>query len=324
MKAGTRLRVGIGVCLLIVTGCSPFPHSTLPSPSGARPSPSVSVPSATPTPGGIAVNLHCRLPVFQYAASPGGWVTFPGGQLTLDAAADVSIPGVTLPGRTYNSRFNRWIPVPWAWVSGDNARYAYVGADNTVHAVDIATGKDSAIAGARDMVIIGFEGDAIYTKRTSGNELWRISPSTGSVVQVLNNGSWQRVGHGNAWGSTFSQLPLIRVDLRTAGTEFWYSRGPVVNVFGVDAAGRPVVEVGPSDGRGGNIMVVLAADQGDIISPADTPPNPRIFENTWAAPSDSHGVWLAANDGIYLVIPAAVPFMVKVSDVRAVPVGACN
>ena len=296
----------------------------MPSPSMARPSASAPLASPTPTSGGMAVDLHCRLPVFQNAASPGGWVTFPGGQLTLDPAAEVNIPGVALAGRTYNSRFNRWLPVPWAWVSGDNARYAYVGADNTVHVVDMATGKDSAIAGSRDMVIIGFEGDAIYTRRTSGSELWRINPSTGGVVQVLNNGNWQRVGHGNAWGSTFSQLPLIRVDLRTAGTEFWYSRGPVVNVFGVDAAGRPVVEVGPSDGRGGNIMVVLAADQGDIISPADTPPNPRIFENTWAAPSDSHGVWLAANDGIYLVIPTAVPFMTKVSDVRAVPVGACN
>jgi hypothetical protein len=281
-------------------------------------------PTATASPGGPAasIDLHCRLPVFEYAASPGGWVTFPGGQLTVDPAAEVSIPGVGLPGRTYDWRFHRWIPVFWSAESPDYSRYAYVGGDNAVHMVDVATATDRAIPGTRDMIIIGFEADGIYSRRLPGVELWRIDPSTGSVQQVLDQGLWLRIGGGAAWGTTMPG-PLIRVNLHDASTALWYTRPGGMGVFGIDRTGHPVVGLSDTGGRT-RIIVLSGPDQGDVVYPSGTLSGSVIFENNWQAPSDQHGVWLAGTDGIYLVTPAPAPTIVKVSDVRAVPVGACN
>jgi hypothetical protein len=179
------------------------------------------------------------------------------------------------------------------------------------------------------MVILGFEPDGIYTRLISGSELWRINPATGKAVQVLNQGLWLTVGHGAGWGYNVAALAvhaLIRVDLTDASTQIWVDPhvGPVLKVFGTDSQGRPVVEVGSFNGGGSKIDLMLGGNEEDILYPSAGLSGSVTFGTDWVAPTDRHGIWLAGSDGIYLVTQAPVPVMLKVSDVPAVPVGACN
>jgi len=303
----SRLRIGLGLGLLMAGGCTPEVASS-PTPSA----------TASPNSSAATIDLHCRLPVHLNTTNIGsGWITFPSGQISTDPAADAG-------ARSYNWRFNRWVPVPWNAQSPDSSSYAYVGSDNLVHLVDVATGSDAGLPGTQNMVILGFEPDGIYTRLISGSELWRINPATRKAVQVLNQGLWLTVGHGAAWGYNVAALyvrALIRVDLTDASTQIWVDPhvGPVLKVFGTDSQGRPVVEVGSFNGGGSRIDLMLGGDEEDILNSGSV-----TFGTDWVAPTDRHGVWLAGSDGIYLVTPARVPVMLKVSDVPAVPVGACN
>lgn len=312
MKAGTRLRAGISVCLLVAAGCTPARQASSPTPSV----------TVSPTGSAATIDLHCRLPVHLNTTNiASGWIAFPSGQISTDPSADAG-------ARSYNWRFNRWVPVPWKAQSPDSSSYAYVGPDKLVHLVDVGTGRDTGLPGTQSMVILGFEPDGIYTRLISGSELWRINPATGKAVQVLNQGLWLTVGHGAGWGYNVAALAvhaLIRVDLTDASTQIWVDPhvGPVLKVFGTDSQGRPVVEVGSFNGGGSKIDLMLGGNEEDILYPSAGLSGSVTFGTDWVAPTDRHGIWLAGSDGIYLVTQAPVP-VIKVSNVPAVPVGACN
>lgn len=322
MKPWSARRAALGVGFLVVTGCSPIPGPT-PIPSVTSPTASAASPTATPPAGVTAVDFHCRLPVQLNATNSGsGWIAFPSGQISTDPAASAG-------AGSYNWRFNRWVPVSWNAQSPDGSSYAYVGSDRLVHLVDMGTGSDAGLPGTQNMFILGFEPDGIYTRLLSGSELWRINPTTGKAVQVLNQGLWLTVGHGAAWGYDVAVLAvhaLVRVDLTDASTQIWADPhiGPVLKVFGTDSQGRPVVEVGSFNGGSSRIDLMLGPDEEDVLYRSTELSGSVTFSNDLAAPTDRHGVWLAGNDGIYLVTPVSMPMMVKVSAASAFSAGACN
>jgi hypothetical protein len=328
MRAGRLPRLGVGLCLL-VAGCAPTGQGSAPSESPtATATPTVST-SSTP----VAVNINCRLPVhLTNSVTTGGWLAFPSGQFSTDPAANVTPPPSSLSSadRSYNWRYKRWVPVPWNAQSPDASRYAYA-APEGIHVVDASSGSDRLIARTSGLIVIKFEPEGIYGRKANGSELWRVNPVTGRVEQVLNQGQWFTVGHGAAWGfspGTINNRWLVRVDLRDASTTVWYSAAPVMDVLGVDSAGRPIVAVGGANWRQGNVQmqirVLTAPEFGSTFYPTAGPWNLAFFENDWQASSDTHGVWVPWPDGIYLLTSGPNPTLAKVTVGTALPAGVCN
>ncbi len=323
----SRLRIGLCTCLLVAGGCTPEVLGS-PTPS-ARVSPNSSA---------ATIDLQCRLPVELRATDiPSGWITFPGGRVSTDPTGVVKPPPNSFfdVGPSYNWRFKRWVPVSWSAQSPDYSSYAYSATDG-VHLVDVATGTDRVVGGTgtlfrtRSLIIVKFEPEGIYAEATGGG-LWRINPLTGTVEEILDQGQWLAVGHGAAWGytpATVGASSLVRVDLRDASTAVWYTRAPVLDVFGVDRAGRPVIAVASNGSATAEvpmqIMVLTGPEEGDIVHPSPGPWNRAFFENSWRAPSDQHGVWIPWPDGIYLLSYTPTPRLTKVADGPALPAGVCN
>src|SRR5229473_379467 len=133
---------------------NPFPYPATganppfyPGASGANayvPPDSASVPpfNGGASSSGPALALSCRLPVYAGGPGSGGFVIFPGSTFVADPRSAVTVPspspGSATPtpqqygpgyagwyGTTYDAKYSKWLPVPWAWVSPDGSRYAY-------------------------------------------------------------------------------------------------------------------------------------------------------------------------------------------------------
>jgi len=316
-----RIGLGLGLGLLMAGGCTPEVASS-PTPS----------PTASPNSSAATLDLQCRLPVQIRARDlPSGWITFPGGRVSTDPTGVVKPPPNSFfdVGPSYNWRFNRWVPVSWSAQSADYSSYAYAATDG-VHAVDVATGTDRVFGGTASLIIVKFEPEGIYAEATGGG-LSRINPLTGSLVKILDQGQWLTVGHGAAWGytpATVGASSLVRVDLRDASTALWYTRAPVLDVLGIDRAGRPVIAVSTNRSSTADapmqIMVLNGPEEGDIFRPSPGPWNRAFFENSWRAPSDQHGVWVPWPDGIYLLSNTPTPRLTKVAEGPILPAGTCD
>jgi len=144
------MKTGAILCSLafFVAGCS--------SGTGSRQTPSAPLAASPPSPRPTAVipaALSCRLPIVSPpnpGESPGGWVTFPGGQFARDPASLAGRLETDVP--SYDRAIGGWVPVSIEKVAPNGATYV-VHNDPTVkgngfYLVDARTGAQQLITSA--------------------------------------------------------------------------------------------------------------------------------------------------------------------------------
>jgi hypothetical protein len=218
-------------------------------------------------------------------------------------------------GPSYSRSAGRWLPAPWPLVAPDGFAYTYaeaarlpVGVDTPyrVRLVNVRTGEDRVVLPESRLFPVEYAAEGVYLRRGfwegSPVGLWRLEPSSGSLVQVSNRGAWYVIGPGAAWGAdtgteTVGMGTLIsridRLDLASGRIEKWYERpGLGVDPVGVDAQGRPVVYVYDRSVQGFSELVVLTAP-GQATRLVSGP-----FRQVL---SDPRGTWLIGNNSVSLL-----------------------
>ena len=175
---------------------------------------------------------------------------------------------------------------------------------------------------------MGYESDGIYVTSVryysgeGGGGLWRLDPLTGASIQIPNvQAGWiEAFSDGIGWtdGGTIMPRRLVRTDLATGKQEMWASVGDNTWIWfvGLDANGHPLITEFP-------IPLTSASPILYVYTTATS--RTAIFHGSFTqlTVSDSHGTWLAGEDGIYLL--DANDRLVKVSDVTGGMVaGGCN
>jgi hypothetical protein len=173
---------------------------------------------------------------------------------------------------------------------------------------------------------VAYESDGVYVTAVryysgeGGSSLWRLDPVTGASTAVPNvQFGWiEAVSGGVAWtdGGTIMPRRIIRLDLTSGSQETWAAVGDDAWIWfvGLDANGHPLVTVFPIASASPVLYVYTS-------STSRFPIVDGAFKQL--SVSDSHGTWLAGEDGIYLL--DSNDKIVKVSDVTGGAVaGACN
>ncbi len=314
---------------LLLAGCSQVePVATATASPTASPS--------TPSPGA------CQLPISLHpnVGSPqGAFVDIRSGRVTIDPRGD--------GGRYYDRRFARWLPVSSASVSTDGGHYASGGstADQKaiLHIVDVASGSDhvyslpdelfTSIGGihvfeySNDMIYMGLDGEGYIAA------LWAFDLSSGVTRKVADITGLGVIDDKIAWRSTldptdsraWSYVPgspadqIERLDLGDGSHEVWLRRpGDFVGVIGVDGAHHPIVS-DSLDKQTIDVMVLTSATTQQTIVKGSV--------ETWGGfingvASDSHGLWIGGDKGIYLYSPAEG--LRKVTDQAGTLAGSCD
>jgi hypothetical protein len=289
-------------------------------------------PTPHPTPKPSILSANCKLPLSWSDPSghmSGGFVSFPGAAFAPDSGAT----GLTTPFGagwvSYDAPMGRWVPVDRAMLSPDGATYLYgtLRNGNEYHAVDVRTGADLKLWGSDQLFrIFGLDNTYAYGMLASsaGAHLWKLPLDGSQAVQLRVNGIWLFVNHGAAWGTGSASLPqgapfsLQRLDLQNNTVSTWIELSGPGSLVGFDASGAPIVQVG---GPGGD--VVVAPSQGVQRTVAQ---NFYFAKGTAGiahlpALGDSHGIWLAGAEGIYLSVDGVAS---KQSFVPAYLAGPCS
>ena len=310
----------------------PTPTATaspaLPSPSptiSATPTPqptAVPTPAPTPTPVSVVKALSCTIAISGGGSGSGGFITFPSGQFRADPASRVTTPDGDFWGLAHILATGRWVPVPRDWVAPDGLRYAYttygggvrvVGADGTNWVV--ATGGTANTASgprvAMSWRVLSSEADGIYVvpAQDGFSGLYRVGYG-GGVTQVAGDGYWHAVGYGYAYGTITSWVPsgaantVVRLDLKTGARSDYYTATSLTSrVVGFAVDGSPVVfGTGPQ-----SVQVSLLTGPNRAVTLLSGAPPSGPAQGMWlnSALGDSHGVWLATNQGLFLYTSAA-------------------
>lgn len=341
------LALGLLACSQPVTPAKPVAEVSPTSPAASA-SPSSSpgdTPAVSPTPtaqaSGTAIptmtdlplstlSFSCRLPVYKSDAGITDWfVSFPDRTATVDPTGH--------NGMYFDRAYSRWLPVSRRAVSPDGTHYAsidYGGSDFVLHVVAVASGKDSpihlstqAFTGQPD--ILDYSADGIYL--INGFEhlfagLWQVNPSTGQLRQVSKDiYPVLSAGNGIIWaqavnpadpnpvvtGSSVGTLPdeIDRVDLRSGARTVWlYDPGTGLGIAGLDGRGLPLIIETGVWGADVNARLLMVAQPG---SPT-TIHKGAIVQSMGGGITDSHGVWLGGQAGIYLYTSSGT--LLKVAD----------
>jgi hypothetical protein len=265
--------------------------------------------SASPT----AVNpagLSCRLPITSPTnpgEPPGGWVTFPGGQFTLDPAS--------LPGRlmtdvpSYDRAIGRWVPVSIEKVAPDGATYVLhndpIVPTNGFYLVDARSGTRQLITladgppqASGSWQVVDYANVGIYLWSVGIGTvpgLWLLDPHSGNVRLVDGSHYWSVVAGGAAWSidqprgalaGTYNAL--YRLDLASGQVSTWYETTGNVRLL----AATPDGEVLITEGDGYGVPKVVRGPS--QISPlAISPDQPAVS----GAYSTNPGIWLSLQGG---------------------------
>jgi hypothetical protein len=197
-----------------------------------------------------------------------------------------------------------------------------------VHVVSLTNGSDRVIYSGAPRAVVGYESNGIYVTSVTyysgegGGGLWRLDPVTGSSTQIPNvQAGWiEAFSNGTGWtdGGTIMPRRLIRIDLGAGSQETWARVGDSAWIWfvGLDARGRPLVTEYP----------IPLTSASPVLYVYKTPTSRTAIANgsfKQLAVSDSHGTWLAGEDGIYLLDRNDT--LVKVSDVTGGTVaGGCS
>jgi hypothetical protein len=300
------------------TSYPPFHPAASP---GYPPSPDYYPPLAGPASGsnfpGIA--LTCRLPVFAGGPGSGGFIAFPGGTFVADPRSAVTAPspspGSASPtpppyggnvgwwGTTYDAKYSKWLPVPYAWVSPDGSRYAYP-LNGDIYVQSVSGGGQLELGQGRQFSVLDVENDGVYVVAAPNPGLWFL-PYSGAARQITASGFWQAASHGAAYGTATSAVPqgatntILKLDLSSgSATPFFSTVSAQSQVTGFDAQGHPIIQVFYINGvaifiaTGPNTATVMAAQTHGTYSPPPFPQGTPI--------ADAHGIWYQAGNGIVL------------------------
>jgi len=281
----------------------------------------------------------------------GGFVAGPEASWTADLSGTLSKAGdllvtdhkPTLTGSGFSSSdtgsydlvAKRWLPVARAQVRGDGLAYAYAESftskpnslnDSTrIHVVSLADGTDRVVYSGAPRSVLAYEKDGIfitsvvYYRDGLGGGLWRLDPVTGAAAEIPNGAPFEAVAGQYAFsdGGVIMPRTLVRVDIRTGAQETWFhTDGPGWIWFvGIDGRGHPIIDVSPDvPGPKWQLEVVSSPQVVTMIATATI--------HTLGV-TDSHGTWLAGDDGVYLLRPDST--LVRVSDVTGGNVaGGCS
>jgi len=268
---------------------------------------------------GIA--LSCRLPIYAGGPGSGGFIVFPGSTFVADPRSAVTAPSPstgaspTPPpfggavgwwGTTYDAKYSKWLPVPYAWVSPDGSRYAYP-LNGDIYVQSVAGGAELDLGTGQHYNPIDVENDGVYVVANPNAGLWFL-PFTGAAKQITAAGYWQGVANGAAYGTSTSSVPqgaattILKLDLKTgASSSFFTQPEAQSNVVGFDLQGHPIIQVGYRNGlalfiaTGPGTSKVIAATTYSAYPYQQPPPFPQGMPI-----ADVHGLWFPAGNGLVL------------------------
>ncbi|HVH63282.1 MAG TPA: hypothetical protein VNA65_06755 [Candidatus Dormibacteraeota bacterium] len=340
---------GIALLLVACSHYSPVGGAASPLPPATASAARTGV-SPTPTTAGIPIPsyLNCRLP---YATTSGnGFITFPGGDWTVDpngamhkeGSDEVTDTSPKLRGTSvfwsgnsaFDTALNRWLPVRREQVSPDGYAYAYLEEDDTaqgrffhLHYVSLPAGNDSVIFSGSTDAILGWDSKGIILTSTPGEglggPLTLVEPATGASRRLDGTRGFELLAGTVAWADDGYVMPghIYREDLAAGTVETWldFSSQGWLNLIGLDHSGHPIVTAqnwtgaaqGPPFGPA-SLYVFFTPDSSHVIGP-------EIRGDLGL--NDSQGTWLAATDGLYFL--DAEDQLFKVSDVGGNVAGPC-
>jgi hypothetical protein len=238
----------------------------------------------------------------------------------------------------YDHALRRWLPVKRAQVRSDGLAYAYaepfkprpsdsLNSITRIHVVSVVDGSDRVIYSGAPRVVVAYEADGIYITAVryysgeGGSGLWRLDQTTGASTEIPNvqKGWIEAVDKGIAWTDGASTTPraLTRLDLSSGSQQTWANVGDEgwVELVGLDSHGNPLVELNRVPATTPGVLLVYTTPQSRV-------PIANVGFNHVGV-TDSHGTWLAGEDGIYLLDPNDK--LTKVSDVTGGNVaGGCH
>jgi hypothetical protein len=269
---------------------------------------------------GLGVSLSCRLPIYAGGPGSGGFIVFPGGTFVADPRSAVTAPspspGTASPapaqygpgyagwwGTTYDAKFAKWLPVPWAWVSPDGSHYAYP-LNGDIYVQSVSGGAQLDLGEGQKFSVLDVENNGVYATQPPQAGLWFL-PFSGATKQITTTGFWQAASHGAAYGTATSAVPqgvtntVLKLDLATgASTPFFSQPGGQSMVTGFDAQGRPTVQVNYTNGvalfiaTGPETYTAIAGLTYGGYNPNPFPQGPPI--------ADAHGLWFSVGNFIVL------------------------
>jgi hypothetical protein len=241
---------------------------------------------------------------------------------------------------SYDAVTRRWLPVPREFASPDGLRYVYITTIepapyvSKAHVVDAATGAERTydLPGIPMIaVVVEFATDGVYL--TSGweglpNGLWRLNLGDGSLGKLSDAAGVVAIRDGVLW--TFylrdpgARYPtgypvdtVRRSSLAGGSATDWFSPGVPIHPFGPDGQGRPLIDARSYLGADGRDQ---AADVWQLSAPGQA----RKILSHWIGAgslSDSYGIWLGTERGLYLYTEGAG--LQKVAVDAVVPLGSC-
>lgn len=279
-------------------------------------------PMADPVSSGYAqVALSCRLPIYAGGPGSGGFIVFPGGTFVADPRSAVTAPspspGSASPpppqygpgyagwwGMTYDAKYAKWLPVPWAWVSPDGTRYAYP-LNGDIYVQSVTGGPQLDLAEGQKFTVLDVENDGVYVTALPQAGLWFL-PYSGAAKQITASGFWQGASHGAAYGTATSAVPqgatntILKLDLTSgATTSFFTWQGGQSQVSGFDGQGHPTIVVNYQNGAA--LFLATTPDTASVLTaltyqpyyqPPPFPQGPPI--------ADAHGMWFSVGRGFVL------------------------
>jgi hypothetical protein len=327
--------------------------SASPSDSVTSPLPSTS-PSTSPIVSGFP---GCTLPYVRLAGSgsapfTGGFVSGTHGLWTSDPAGQINQSGdllvtsakPTLTGSgfsssdaiSYDAVLKRWLPVRLAQVRFDGLAYTYaepykaspgdsLNTATRIHVVSLSDSSDRVIYAGSPRTVLAYQPDGIYIaaiRYYSGDSpasgVWRLNPATGASTQLPNSVGFRLIDHGTAWTDYWVIMPtrLDRIDVATGASQTWANTQGEGWIWfvGLDSKGNPLVDVSQGTNSNWRLFVYTAPQTRTLIAAIN------VHQE---GITDSHGTWLAGDDGIYLLKPGLK--LEKVSNVIGGNVaGPCN
>jgi hypothetical protein len=275
-------------------------------------------------------------------AAQGQWTSDPAGQITQMGDLLVTSAKPTLTGSAFSSNdavsydavVKRWLPVAAALVRPDGLAYAYAepyktnpsnGLDDAtrIHVISLTDGTDRVIYSGAPRGVLAFQPEGIYTTAVryyseGATGLWLLDPSTGASTQLPNGGPFSFIGHGIAWTDhgLIGPTRLDKIEVSTGASQTWVNTQDEGWIWfvGLDSNGDPLVDVSQGTNSNWRLFVYTAPQVRTLLG---------AISVSEIGLSDSHGTWLAADDGIYLLVPG--PKLLKVSAVTGGNVlGSCN
>lgn len=257
-----------------------------------------------------------------------------------------------VPEESYDPALAAWVPASPAELSPSGTQYAYVSVGDianptstsvAVHLVTISTASDQVIYSRGQTEVLGWDGGRILlvdhspTSNVTGG-LLSLDPATASAVTLQPQTSgveWYLASATAVWGGQSNpadpspppvEVPwdeALRFNIATGQVAVWsYHPGEQVTVVGTTAAGDPLETV---QGTARTALVVATSPSSAITLLTGPGLSSARGLSVYSTYTDSHGTWVATDQGLYLLTPALKLVQEQVGNfANATIVGPCG